>query len=66
MPRDFKAHENMKRSKARREHALLRLDLREPSSPRQAPVGATSHPVKLMDRASAAAIEAFLAKRSQP
>lgn len=65
MPRNLKANENQKRSKARRDHALGRLDLREPSSPRAPAAGATSHAVKVMDPASEAAIAAFLAKREQ-
>ena len=65
MPRDLKAHENAKRMKARRAHALARLDLREPSSPRAPAIGPTSHAVKLVDPASAAAIEAFLSAKGQ-
>jgi hypothetical protein len=63
MPRDLKAHENTKRNKARRAYALERRDLREPSEPRVTPVGATSPAMKAVDPASAAAIEAFLARR---
>jgi hypothetical protein len=63
MPRDLKAHENQKRSKARRDHALARLDLREPSVPRQPANGPTSHAVKARDPATAAAVEAFLRGR---
>lgn len=63
MPRDYRARENMLRAKARRDHALQRRDLREPSEPRQAPVGATSFPVKRIDPGTADAIAAFLAAR---
>lgn len=63
MPRDLRAHENTKRNKARREFALQRRDLREPSEPRTAPAGATSPPLKVVDPASQAAIDAFLARR---
>lgn len=63
MPRDYRARESQLRAKARREHALERRDLREPSTPRQAPAGATSFPVKKTDAATAAAIAAFLAGR---
>lgn len=63
IPRDLKSHENQKRSKARRMHALARMDLREPSTPRAAAVGATSHAVKKIDIATEQAISAFLAKR---
>lgn len=64
MPRDLRAHENQKRSKARRDHALARMDLREPSTPRTAAAGPTSHAVKVVDPEAAAAIEAFLTARN--
>lgn len=60
MPRDLRAHEQTKRNKARRDHALARMDLREPSTPRAPAAGATSHAVKVMDPGTAAAIEAFM------
>ena len=63
MPRDLRAHENQKRSKARRAHALARLDLREPSVPRTAAAGPTSHAVKMVDPEAAAAIAAYMARR---
>lgn len=63
MPRDYSARENGLKAKARREHALKRLDLREPTSPREAPAGATSFPVKKVDRETADAIAAFMARR---
>lgn len=63
MPRDLRAHENQKRTKARRDHALARLEFREPSSPRTAAVGPVSHAVKVVDPADRAAIDAFLEKR---
>lgn len=63
MPRDFKAHENDKRAKARRAHALQRLDLREPSVPRQAAAGATSHAVKARDPDVERAIREFEERR---
>jgi hypothetical protein len=63
MPRDLKAHENQKRMRARRDHALSRLDLREPSVPREAAAGPTSHSVKKVDPDTAAAIAAFLRNR---
>lgn len=63
MPRDLRANEHAKRAKARRAHALARIDLREPSSPRENAAGPTSPAVKVMDPAAAAAIEAFMAKR---
>ena len=64
MPRDLKASENRKRQQARRAHALARLDLREPSVPRDPASGPTSHAVKKVDGATRDAIDAFLAARA--
>jgi hypothetical protein len=63
MPRDFKAHENDKRAKARREFALQRRDLREPSTPRAQAVGPISHAVKIVDPETERAIEKFLREK---
>lgn len=63
MTRTLKAYEWEKRAKARREVALARVELREPASPRIAPEGATSFPVKARDAGTEAAIAAFLAAR---
>lgn len=63
MPRDYKPGESERRAKARRTGALARNELRYPSSPREAPVGATSFHVKAEDPATRAAIDAFLRKR---
>lgn len=63
MPRDLKAHEHSKRNKARREFALMRRDLREPSAPRAAAVGAISHAVKIVDPATERAIAEFMARK---
>lgn len=64
MPRDPSARENTLRAKARRMHALARMDLREPSTPRAAAVGPTSHAVKATDPDTARAIAAFLEARN--
>ena len=63
MPRDPSARENRMKAKARRDHALARLDLREPSVPRTAAAGPTSHAVKMVDPEAAAAIAAYMARR---
>lgn len=63
MGRDYSPREAALRGKARRAHALERNELRGPSEPRQAPVGATSFPVKVTDPATAELIAAALAKR---
>lgn len=64
MPRDPSARENRLKAKARRDHAIRRLDLREPTVPREPALGATSQAVKVMDPASAAAIAVYLKGRS--
>lgn len=65
MPRDLKAHENQKKASARRAHALARLDLREPTVPRESAAGPMSHAVKKVDPVTALAIQAFLAKKAR-
>lgn len=65
MPRDASARENGIKAKARRAHALARLDLRSPSSPRTAASGPTSHAVKTTDPATALAIETYLANKTR-
>ena len=64
MPRDYRPKETAKRNQARRAHALKRRDLREPTSPREAAVGATSHAVKIIDTDTRAAIDAFLSAKN--
>jgi hypothetical protein len=63
VPRDLRAHENQKRTKARRDHALARLDLRKPTTPRESAAGPMSHAVKVMEPEAARAIEVFLASK---
>jgi hypothetical protein len=63
MPRSLTPGQSQKRAASRRKGALAHLDLRQPSSPRTAAAGPTSHAVKTVDPEAAAAIEAFLAKR---
>ena len=64
MPRDYRPKETEKRSKARRAHALARLDLREPTVPRKPAAGAFSHAVKVMDPETERLIRDALAKLS--
>ena len=45
-------------------HALARLDLREPTSPREAAIGPTSHAVKMMDPEVQRIIAEAMAKRA--
>ena len=63
MPRDFKASENTKRAKARRQAALDRPELRGPSTPRLSAAGPTSMAVKAEDPATRRLIDEALAKR---
>jgi hypothetical protein len=60
-------HDNSKRSaltsKARRDFALSRLELRGPSEERQAPASVTSFPVKKIDTDLQKLIDEALAKR---
>lgn len=63
MPRELKIHEREKKSKARRAYALARVELRQPSHPREPATGPVSHAVKVMDPASKAAIEEFMRRK---
>jgi hypothetical protein len=63
MPRNLRPYENEKRTKARRNHALARLDLREATTPRESSARPTSHAVKVIDKATQDAIDAFMAAR---
>lgn len=61
MPIDFRAHENGRRAKAKRQYAMERNELRTESVPRESAAGPTSHAIKI--NPDAGAIEAFLAAR---
>lgn len=63
MPRDYKERERLLKTKARRQHALARQELRGPSEPRTAPTGTTSFPIKLTDPETQRLINEALAKR---
>jgi hypothetical protein len=63
MGRHDRAKRSAMTSKARRDFALSRLELRDPSEAREAPASPTSFPVKRIDPDAAAAIEAFLSRR---
>jgi len=49
MPRDFKAHENEKRARARRQAAMMRPEILQPTTPRTSAAGPTSMAVKIED-----------------
>ena len=63
MGRPFRSNEQERKSKARGAHALGRLELREPSSPRESAASPTSHAIKQRDPGVQAAIDAYLAKQ---
>lgn len=63
IPRDFKAHENDRRAKARREFALQRRDLREPSTPRAQAAGPISHAVKVVDPETERLVAEFMERK---
>lgn len=63
MPRDYRANENERRAKARRDSAMARNELRQPSSPRTSAAGPTSMAIKETDPATTSMIAAFLAKK---
>lgn len=65
MPRDYNPREAYLKAKARRDYALQRRELREPSEPRQAPSGPTSFPIKKIDTATQRLIAEALAKRGR-
>lgn len=65
MPRDYRAHENARMAKAKRQKALDRNELRAASVPHVSAAGATSAPIKAPDPETAAMVEAFLRKRGQ-
>lgn len=63
MPRDFSANENMKRAKARRQAAMLRPEILQPTVPRVSAAGPTSMAVKAEDPEIRRLIDEALAKR---
>lgn len=63
MPRDFKASENMKRSKAKRQAALSRPEMLQPTVPRISAAGVTSMAMKAEDLATRAMIDEAIARR---
>lgn len=63
MPRDLRASENQKRARARRDSALARQELGQPTEPRTAPVGPTSMGIKVRSASDDLLIESYLAQR---
>ena len=62
MARDYSPKERAKMTKARRDHALSRVEFREPSAPREPAAGATSFAVKKIDTDVARLVEEFYAR----
>lgn len=65
MPRNMKQHEHAKRSRARRDSALARVEMGQPSSPRVSAVGPVSMGVKVRDASDDLLIEAYLAQKTR-
>ena len=64
MPRDLRSHENAKRSRAKRDSALARVEMGQPSSPRVSAAGPVSMGVKVRDAGDDLLIEAYLNSRN--
>lgn len=64
MPRDFMAAENTKRAKAKRQAAIDRPELLQPTTPRRSAAGPTSMAIKDEDPATRRMIDEALARRS--
>lgn len=62
MPRDPKAAETRKSARARRDRALARQEIGQPTAPRRPASGPTSMAVKMRDAGDDALIENFLRK----
>lgn len=63
MPRDLRATENQKRAKARRQAALARPEMLQPSTPRRSAAGPTSMAIKTEDPATRRLIDEAIARR---
>lgn len=63
MPRDYRARENAKRTKARRDFAIERRELRGDSHPRRPTASPTSFPLKAEDPVTRKLIDEALAFR---
>lgn len=63
MPRNLRQGETQKRAASRREHALARRELGQPTAPRVSAAGPTSMAIKAQDPSDAFLIEAYLRKQ---
>ena len=64
MPRDNRANQNEKRAKGRRAAAIARVELGQPTVPRESASGATSMAIKAEDPKVRAMIDDALARRA--
>lgn len=64
MPRDFRASENTRRAKARRQAAIERPEILQPTTPRRPATGPTSMAVKAEDPETRRLIDEAIARRS--
>lgn len=64
MPRDLRATNNMKMAKLKRERAMMRPEILQPSTPRTPASGVTSMAVKAEDPETRRMIDEALARRS--
>jgi hypothetical protein len=60
MPRDFRAKENLRNAKAKRDAALKRVELGFPTTPRVSPDGKTSMPIKAPDPETERLVREFM------
>lgn len=65
MPRDLRANENQRRAKSRRDSALARVELGQPTSPRVSAAGPTAMAVKARDASDDLLIEAWLKDKGE-
>ena len=65
MPRDYHSKERAKKTKARRDHALSRVEFRDLSHPREAAIGATSFSIKTVDADIRRMIDEAIARRME-
>lgn len=63
MPRDIRATQNTKIAKARRQAALARPEVLQPTTPRVAAAGVTSMAIKAEDPATRRMIDEAIARR---
>lgn len=66
MPRNMRRNEHIRSATAKRQSALARVELGQPSSPRVSAVGPVSMGVKVRDASDDLLIEAWMAQKNRP